>query len=197
MKLSIIIPVYNQEDLLRRAVESIPENDDIEVLIINDGSTDGTAHTIKELCKEKRVKGFKLSTNQGVANAKNLGLDMARGEYIMVLDSDDYLYADAFNAALEELDGTDIVYYDLESNSGEVWPLVEESKRYYCGATKFIRRKFIGGTRFPRDVRVTEDRSFNEELLKKNPTEKFTHLLVLHYNHPRVGSLCWLKGQEK
>ena len=56
------------------------------------------------------------------------------------------------------------------------------------GATKFWRREFIGDTRC-RDLRAGEDYYFNEELLKKNPTELFTDLTVVHYNYPREGSL--------
>ena len=197
MKLSIIIPVYNQEKLLRRAVESIPKNDEIEIIIINDGSTDGTAQTITDLCKEERVKGLKLATNQGVANARNLGLDFAKGEYIMMLDSDDYIYEKAFNKAWAQLDGTDMIYYDLKVNDGYVFKLSNANKKHYCGNTKFMRREFIGKTRYPRGIRFGEDYSFYEKLLEKNPTEKFTKLIVAHYDWPRKGSLCNISGKNK
>lgn len=197
MKLSIIIPVYNQEKLLLRAVQSIPKNDDIEIIIINDGSIDNTAKTITELCKEERVKGLKLATNQGVANARNLGLDFAKGEYIMMLDSDDYIYEQAFNKVLMNLDGTDLVYYNLKVNSGFVIRLVQENKKHYCGNTKFMRREFIGKTRYPKGVRFQEDYFFYEKLLEKEPTEKFTNLVVAHYDWPREGSLCNIRGKSK
>ena len=96
--------------------------------------------------------------------------------------------ADEFLKAMEQFDGTDLVYFDLKVNDGSIFKLTEESKRNLCGSTKFMRKEFVGDTRNP-DIRQGEDWFFYEELLKKNPTERFTNLLVKHYNFPRKGSL--------
>lgn len=92
-KLSIIVPVYNSEQYLSRCVNSIVAQGfkDFELLIIDDGSTDSS----KELCdkyakQDNRIRVFHKS-NGGVSSARNLGLDNAQGEWVMFVDSDDWL----------------------------------------------------------------------------------------------------------
>lgn len=188
-KLSIIIPVYNQEKLIRRAVESIPFDLDLEVVIVDDCSTDRTWEAVRELCRNPKVRGYRLISNQGVANARNQGINFSKGEYLMMLDSDDYLHTDNFRLAYKLLDGTDLIYYNLKINNGNVWRLTDNSKRGWCGAVKFIRRDFLGDIRYPYEMRTGEDWQFNEDLLAKNPSERFTDITVTHYNFPRDGSL--------
>jgi glycosyltransferase involved in cell wall biosynthesis len=126
----------------------------------------------------------------------NRGYDRAVGEYVVALGSDDYFYTDVFEQAMEELDGTDMVYFNLRTNNGEIWELTPNNKRELCGSTKFMKRSFLGDARCP-DKRVAEDLDLYMELLKKNPTEKFTNLTVKHYNFPREGSLTNLNHKKK
>ena len=191
MKVSVVIPVYNQESLIERAIRSIPRRDDIEIIVIDDGSTDDTANKLLTIGIELNDPNFIVlhnRQNMGVGYTVNRGLDIADGEYIVLLGSDDYFYTDEFLKAMEQLDGTDLVYFDLKVNDGSIFKLTEESKRNLCGSTKFMRKEFVGDTRNP-DIRQGEDWFFYDELLKKNPTERFTNLLVKHYNFPRKGSL--------
>lgn len=191
MKVSVVIPVYNQESLIERAIRSIPLRDDIEIIVVDDGSTDDTWNKLVTIGIELNDPNFIVlhnRKNMGVGYTVNRGLDIADGEYIVLLGSDDYFYTDEFLKAMEQLDGTDLVYFDLKVNDGSIFKLTEESKRNLCGSTKFMRKEFVGDTRNP-DIRQGEDRFFYEELLKKNPTERFTNLLVKHYNFPRKGSL--------
>lgn len=191
MKVSVVIPVYNQESLIERAIRSIPLRDDIEIIVVDDGSTDDTWNKLVTIGMELNDPNFIVlhnRKNMGVGYTVNRGLDIADGEYIVLLGSDDYFYTDEFLKAMEQLDGTDLVYFDLKVNDGSIFKLTEESKRNLCGSTKFMRKEFVGDTRNP-DIRQGEDWFFYEELLKKNPTERFTNLLVKHYNFPRKGSL--------
>lgn len=191
MKVSVVIPVYNQESLIERAIRSIPLRDDIEIIVVDDGSTDDTWNKLVTIGIELNDPNFIVlhnRKNMGVGYTVNRGLDIADGEYIVLLGSDDYFYTDEFLKAMEQLDGTDLVYFDLKVNDGSIFKLTEESKRNLCGSTKFMRKEFVGDTRNP-DIRQGEDWFFYEELLKKNPTERFTNLLVKHYNFPRKGSL--------
>lgn len=191
MKVSVVIPVYNQESLIERAIRSIPRRDDIEIIVVDDGSTDDTWNKLVTIGIELNDPNFIVlhnRKNMGVGYTVNRGLDIADGEYIVLLGSDDYFYTDEFLKAMEQLDGTDLVYFDLKVNDGSIFKLTEESKRNLCGSTKFMRKEFVGDTRNP-DIRQGEDWFFYEELLKKNPTERFTNLLVKHYNFPRKGSL--------
>lgn len=88
-KISIIVPVYNGEKSIERCISSICNQTyaDIEVIIVNDGSTDRT----REMCKQDgRIKLFNIQ-NGGVANARNYGIDHSTGDYIMFVDADDYI----------------------------------------------------------------------------------------------------------
>lgn len=93
-KLSIIIPVYNTEKHLKKCFDSIvnQNNSEIEVIVVNDGSTDDSEVIIKEYTnKYKDVFTYYKKGNTGVADTRNFGIEKATGEYIMFLDSDDYI----------------------------------------------------------------------------------------------------------
>jgi len=92
-KVSIIVPVYNAEKFLRPCVDSLISQtlQDIEVILVNDGSTDGSGALCDNYAAaDNRVRVIH-SPNKGVSNARNLGIEMARGEYIMFVDSDDWV----------------------------------------------------------------------------------------------------------
>ena len=126
----------------------------------------------------------------------NLGFNLARGEYIVSLSSDDYYLTD-FEQIRPYLDGkNDLVYFDLEVNDGSIWHLDEKSKETFVGAVKFIRREFLGDTRIP-DLKWHEDVPFSQALYAKEPKEIFTGILLKHYNFPRVGSLSWQANHKK
>lgn len=202
---SIIVPVYNQEQLIKRALDSIPKRADVEVCIYNDGSTDRTEEIIANWWWERRSELseqrviFKTCTeNHGLGYAKNQLLEMATGIYIHELDSDDFLYTDKYEEAMKWLDGTtDIVYIDMITYEGRRFHLEPASRRGFCaGICRFYRKKFIDGIRC-QELRAGEDWFFNEEVLALNPTEYFTGIVAYHYNFPREGSLydLMVKGE--
>lgn len=198
MKLSIIVPVYNQEDLLPKALDSIPLTNDMEVILINDGSTDSSLEIMANWMQEHEqtcpIRLISSKYNCGVAHVMNIGFDEAQGDYIGSLSSDDYYLTD-FSDIMQFLDGdNDLVYFDLEVNDGTVWHLDEESKHVFVGAVKFIRRDFLGKTRIP-DLKWHEDVPFSTALYAKNPKEVFTGVVLKHYNFPREGSLIWQAEQ--
>ena len=92
MQISIIIPVYNGEAFIKKAVSSALQQEEIlEVLIIDDCSSDRTVIICEELVKENdKIKAFFLNKNKGPAGARNIGLKKAKGKYITFLDADDY-----------------------------------------------------------------------------------------------------------
>ena len=197
-KVSVIIPAYNAEDTIKDAIESVPNRDDIEIVVINDGSTDTTLEVVKKtLDSSGRNYTIFSKKNGGVASAVNKGLDLATGEYAVLLGADDDFYAEEFEKAMVQLDGTDLVYFDLRINDGTIFHLAEETKWNCCGSVKFMRREFIGDTRNDETKKSGEDFFFFKELQAKKPTEKFTNLVVKHYNYPRVGSLSWRQRNGK
>lgn len=93
MLLSIIIPVYNGEKYIERCIQSIVKcnSNEIEAIIIDDGSTDTTEIKCSTICEaDERIRYYKQK-NAGVSKARNTGLSIAKGHYIMFLDSDDFL----------------------------------------------------------------------------------------------------------
>ena len=195
--ITVIIPVYNQEKLVIRALDSIPEKEDIEVIVVDDGSYDMTFMMVKDYIEHSNKNIVLLShdVNKGVGAAVNKGLDNATGDYIVLLESDDYFLPN-FEECLDELDGTDLIYFDLEINNGDIWHLCPKTKNFWHGSVKFMRRKFVGTTRCP-EINWAEDKAFYTELVKKHPTEKYLNKAIKHYNFPRTGSLCDLKSKGK
>ena len=95
---SIITPVYNGERTIGRAIDSVMNQtlSEWELIIVNDGSTDGTHDLVSAfVSSEPRIRFKDLRNNSGIAHARNVGLDMARGKFIAFLDCDDYLTTDS------------------------------------------------------------------------------------------------------
>ena len=91
--ISLLFYIYNTESYLKECLDSILNNEfDIEVICINDGSTDNSENIVKEFqTKDKRVKYY-YQTNKGLANARNKGVDLATNEFIIFVDSDDVIH---------------------------------------------------------------------------------------------------------
>lgn len=89
--ISVIIPTYNYDQFIKRAIESVLKQDykNIEVIICDDGSTDKTKLIIRKLLNDKRVSYY-FQPNKGLSAARNLGINKAKGKYLAFLDSDDY-----------------------------------------------------------------------------------------------------------
>ena len=95
-EISIIIPVYNNEKYIEKCIRSIQNQtlSDMEIIVINDGSTDGSGRILRELEAEDKRILLMEQENQGVAAARNLGVEKATGKYITFVDGDDYLKTD-------------------------------------------------------------------------------------------------------
>ena len=91
VKISVIIPVYNAADFLPRSVCSVlmQEFDDFELILVDDGSTDGSAELCDEFAEQDERVRVIHKENGGVSSARNAGLDAARGEFVMFVDADD------------------------------------------------------------------------------------------------------------
>lgn len=108
MKISVIIPIYNIKDYLERCVMSVTYQTyrNLEIILVDDGSTDGTAKLCDELAKrDERIKVFH-KTNGGSSSARNLGLDNATGEFVGFVDSDDYVEPDMYELLVDAITRT-------------------------------------------------------------------------------------------
>lgn len=191
IKISVIIPCYNEETLILKALESVPRRNDIELIVIDDGSTDDTWLNIM-MFREKYPEWNNLvvlynEENKGVSYTINRGYDIAKGEYIVLLGSDDYFYTDNFIKGIDKLDGTDFIFFDTTNNYG----MVELNEHNKCGSFKFMRREFIKDFRNDEFRLAGEDYHLWKKMLEQNPTIKKIKLTVKHYNYPRKDSLNW------
>lgn len=118
---SIIVPVYNTEKYIKKCLKSIKDaiDTDCEVIIINDGSTDDSEKVIKDFIesledeyKDKFI--YKYKKNKGLADTKNVGIELAKGKFISVIDSDDYISEDFYTIARKYINQDfDVIVYDL------------------------------------------------------------------------------------
>lgn len=120
---TLIIPIYNAERYLRRSLDSVAAQTflDMEVLLLNDGSKDGSL----QICREYEEKDARFRVidkeNSGVSDTRNQGMDLARGKYLQFMDSDDWLTPDATESLAEtaEKNQCDFVIADFYRVNGE------------------------------------------------------------------------------
>lgn len=106
-RISVVIPTYNREKCIKKAIESVLAQEGrgfeiIEVLLIDDGSEDNTTSVVREI-PDERIKIYKMQQNSGPAVARNVGVDMAKGEWIAFQDSDDIWYKNKLRKQVEYL----------------------------------------------------------------------------------------------
>lgn len=180
-KISIILLTYNRENLLKRMLDSIKCQTftDYELVLINNGSTDGTAKICNEYkACDDRIRLITVDVNKGAANARNLGVDAASSEYILMVDDDDYCEPDMFlhlytlatseNADIaitgcvdEYGDGTIYPKYDYDEkyvwnrNEG-VSEFLKREKFHTAPATKLFRKRLFDGLRWTIGTRVDD-----------------------------------------
>lgn len=187
VKYSVIIPVYNAEKSLCRCVDSLlaESYSDMEIILVNDGSTDSSGLICEKYAVEHINICYIAKKNGGVSTARNAGLDIASGKYILFVDSDDYVVSNYFSALDRIMNQgvNDLIQFSLsyddkrEQHKAVSTPVLinsrEELMPYIVNAicrktinspcTKLYRRDLIEmfHIRFPEGASVGEDRVFN------------------------------------
>ncbi len=128
MKLSIIVPIYNVEQYLRKCVDSLlnQDIDDYEIILVDDGSTDNSGAICDEYAekaKSEELRGQSVSIrvihreNGGLSAARNSGIEVAQGKYIMFVDSDDYIEPNVLGGLMAriERDNLDVLRYNYQN----------------------------------------------------------------------------------
>ena len=176
MKLSVIVPVYKAENYLRDCVDSILGQtlDDLELILINDGSPDNSEAIMREYAEKYPQKVRTLSIdNGGQGRARNFGIEMAQGEFLSFIDSDDWLESDTFELMLKAADenNADIAVCDMEKRFDDgrreyVKAAIQSHPMASAGSAsnKIFRRALVGDIRFPHGVWY-EDFDFSAKLL--------------------------------
>ena len=143
---SVVIPVYNVEKYLERCLDSVVKQtlENIEIIVVNDGSKDNSLDIIKEFAaKDSRVKLID-KPNSGYGNSMNRGFDAALGEYIGIVESDDFiredmfekLYALTLNGSVDVVKGNFFDYYEQDGKPPVITPNHERDMRYDIGYRK-------------------------------------------------------------
>ena len=158
---SVIVPIYKVENYLKQCVDSLicQKYSNLEVILVDDGSPDGCG----KICDEYKEKDSRIivihKENGGISSARNAGLEIAKGEYIVFIDSDDYVSDSFIYEMVEEMEKsveTDLIitsYYNVYSNDGatedriEKSEVLEDSTKYYTGK-EIINNRF-GKQRIP------------------------------------------------
>lgn len=102
-QISVIVPVYNVGKLVKRCLDSLLNQSlkDIEIIIVNDGSTDDSEDYLHPYLGDNRIKYIKKETNEGLGNARNIGISHSLGKFISFVDSDDWIDLDLYKVMLE------------------------------------------------------------------------------------------------
>ena len=112
MKLSIIVPVYNVETFLNKCVDSLLAQDlpkeDYEIILVDDGSTDGSGKLCDSLAAEHGIIRVIHQQNRGLSGARNAGIPVASGDYVLFVDSDDYLCPNALGTLVGRMEDQDL-----------------------------------------------------------------------------------------
>lgn len=161
--ISVIVPVYKVVPYLRQCVESIINQtyNDLEILLIDDGSPDECGEICDEYKeKDKRVKVFHTD-NRGLSAARNIGLQNAKGEYIGLIDSDDWIELDMYEVLMRGLEEADISVCGYDSSSlkvdfdgtiyrgTDVMKALLDEKVNNNMWNKLYRRELFDGVHFP------------------------------------------------
>lgn len=213
-KVSIIVPIYNMENYLEKCIESIIKQSykNIEIILINDGSTDRSEF----ICKKYQIKDYRIkfisSKNKGVSNARNLGIEASTGEYISFIDPDDTVdekYVEEMLIYMKKY-SCDVVF----CLARYVYPILNKicdvkfenrknlsnyfDKDFYRIAEYFhtpwgklyknnIIKKY--NIKFPVNLITAEDQIFNQEYLKYVRTYKFLNKNLYNYYIRKNNSL--------
>ena len=181
---SIIVPVYNLEGYIGNCLESLAcqTYENIEIICIDDGSRDKSAEIIREYCKKDSRIVYVYQDNAGVSAARNKGLDIARGEYIMFADGDDYLHYQAVeilyrcitekNCSMVFSDCVHTFKTDCEMPEIKDYSLspTQEDSLFTFGSDravwgKIFRKDVVEKLRFPVGITNAEDFNFMLRLL--------------------------------
>lgn len=212
-KISVIVPVYNVEKHLRKCLDSIAEQTykSLEIILVDDGSTD----TSGSICDEYALRDERFTVvhneNGGVSMARNVGLDKATGEYIMFVDSDDYIENNIAEALIKQIEQYDadmsMCGFKYADTDGSTWNQTDIAtaegcissdefwRRFYSGAriigvtlwAKLYKRSLWQNIRFP--IGKLHEDEFVTHLIMKNCRNIAVTKMPLYYYVQREGSI--------
>jgi len=216
MIISVIIPVYNEEIFLRECLDSVRAcpSSEMECIIVNDGSTDGSADICRSLVSEDVRFRMIEKKNTGVSDSRNIGVAEAVGKYVFFLDADDYIDITRWSEILEEAENneSDMIafgYYSLfdsGNTKAEQFPddidikyaLLSTPLLNACWG-KLLRREVIKehNILFRKGMKTCEDAIFVLDFACKAKSFAFLNNCVLYYRIHREGIMQKASPEDK
>lgn len=204
MDISVIVPIYNAEKHLNRCLDSIINQSfsDFELILINDGSDDDSGKICEIYAKKDKRIRVVHKKNEGVSSARNLGIDIALGEYITFIDSDDWIEQDFFKESMKYIKKNKISIlitgFVFENNkksfnifsgkNDEIFSKEEAQMEFFkqdkfswTVYDKFYERTIIKAFKFDKKIKIGEDMLFFWEIL--NSVEKIGYLPLYQYHY--------------
>jgi glycosyltransferase involved in cell wall biosynthesis len=215
IQVSVIIPVYNVEQYLKKCLDTVVNQTykDIEIIIINDCSPDNSLQIIKEYQeKDSRIRLINLEKNGGLANARNVGIKNSNGKYITFIDSDDWISDDAIEILYNNVEkyntdflGCEFTWYDNnthKSGDGVCFFDIYNTPISDVKTKKRVLQKFsssrVWGFLFKKDFLISsdiyfrinrrEDILFMYEAIVKSTSFALIKDRLYYYRSSRIGS---------
>ena len=208
MKVSVIIPAYNAEGFIKDSLNSVIHQvyKNLEIIVVDDHSTDNTKKIISEYAKkDNRIIPFYQTTNKGVSAARNVGLSAATGDYILFVDSDDYLTKDAIRRMVDAaqeynsdfIDSYHLLY--LRKKNGKLVSFTEKKlpkEKLVMGSLnddiriidmytyitgKLIKKELISDLQFDESLSRYEDMVFEHILKTRIKNYVFLNKIIYFY----------------
>ena len=216
--ISIIVPVYNTSKYLGQCIDSIvcQYQYDFEIILVNDGSTDNSGQICNFYADKYNFIKVIHKDNGGLSDARNIGIQQAVGDYILFVDSDDYIYKEGFieiNKTLKENPNVDVIFLDAVKvyDDGKIIPLGDGYKKKYIynktqeevlehianlpkfpgsACTKLVKRKLIEDNKlyFQKNL-LSEDIDWTVRLLLSAKTFNYCENNFYFYRQNREGSI--------
>lgn len=223
-KVSIIVPIYNVEKYIERCIKSLISQTyrDIEILLINDGSPDDS----KTICEryekiDKRIKLYNKE-NGGLSDTRNYGLKRAKGEYILFVDSDDYIESNTVEVLISEMkkdnldivagnavleaDGEDKKYLDITkhdknkvTNGLEYYVSSNEADFFQASVCIYMykRELILENNLFFEKGILHEDEEWTPRVMINAKRVKYINFIFYHYTASRENSIMNSKDKTK
>ncbi len=212
-RISVIVPVYNTERYIEKCISSITGNtyQNLEIICVDDGSTDDSFAILSEwAAKDDRIV-LTRQPNGGAAKARNTGLDLASGEYIAFVDSDDWISPRFFETLMTEIGSADVItcrYKEVMDEkqpnelikSAAVKTLTPDLSMKNSDTISFVwgriyRRACLDGLRFNENLTREEDLYFNYQILPNCRQIKYLDAVLYYYRY-RSDSLWHTTGSH-
>ena len=216
MKFSVIVPVYNTQEYLKRCIESVLNQTykNYEIILINDGSTDNSLEILKKYESNNKVKII-TQKNHGLSYTRNVGISHATGDYVILLDSDDFLEKDLFKVLNLNIKNEDMIKFNYnyyfgnnekkpiqsvkfkENNGREALiKLINEKKVFEMSCIYAYKKDYIKNFEF-------EEGKYHEDLglipLMIYETKKISSIDYIGYNYDQtnINSITAKNSMEK